>query len=354
MWQALLDCMSARNVALCIPWQGQAVPLVYWYGILASVGIFVGAFYATRHVEAEGDDPDVVWDALLWLLIPALLGARLWYVGQVALSGAGTFSLSRPLEILNPRTGGMNIFGGALGGMIAMIIYVRVKKIDGWLLADAGLMGLFLGQGIGRIGNFINVELYGQPTGSTWFGMIVPQANRIGQYANLTQYPLDTRFHPTMFYEAFWLFLSFGVLYYLFRRYQERFIHGMITGLYLIVAGVGRFIIETWRPDQPHLYLANAGQESSFLSYSRIIAAIYVLAGAIILLDRTGHLRIPFIARPQTRRQREKTYQEIVMLRRRRERARERERVRQQRRKERHEEVAEGQQPVSGPESTDT
>lgn len=325
MWQELWTCMSQRRVALCIPVGGEAVPLVYWYGVLASLGIFLGALYASKHLELEGEDPDIVWDALLWVLIPALVGARLWYVAQAAIAYPGLYSLSRPLEIINPRGGGMNIFGGAVGGLIAVIVYTRTKKIDGWVLADGALLGLLIGQGIGRIGNFINIELYGPPTNSTWFGMLIPMEYRMARFRDL---PVDTRFHPTMFYEAFWLFLSFGVLYFIFRRYQERIVHGVLSGVYLIMAGFGRFIVEFWRPDQPRL----PGTE---ISYSRIVAMLYVVLGLIIVLDRTGYLKIPLIERPQTRRERQKAYEEIVKLRRRRARAREREKVRDQRRKER-------------------
>mgnify|MGYP001477513991 CR=1 FL=1 len=238
MWQELLSCMGQRRVAVCIPSGGEAIPLIYWYGILAAVGIAVGAYVASKHVEQEGGDPDTVWDALLWLLIPALIGARLWYVVQAVLGGSTAYSLSRPLDILNPRLGGMNIFGGVIAGVIALIVYVRVKKVNGWLLSDAALLGLLVGQGIGRFGNFINIELYGPPTGSSWFGMRVPEAYRLPQFQGL---PADTLFHPTMLYEAFWLFVSFGLLLFLYRRYQAQFIRGLITGGYFVLAGVGVF-----------------------------------------------------------------------------------------------------------------
>ncbi|MBN1120026.1 MAG: prolipoprotein diacylglyceryl transferase [Anaerolineae bacterium] len=330
MWQQLLDCMGQRRVAVCIPWKGEPLELVYWYGILAALGIALGALYASKHMQSEGDDPDLVWDALLWILIPALLGARLWYVAQVAMSGSTYYSLSRPLEILNPRLGGMNIFGGAIFGMLAMIVFAIVRKVNFWLLTDGALMGLLVGQGIGRFGNLINIELYGPPTNSDWFGMIVPAAYRMAEFRDL---PAETRFHPTMLYEAFWLLLCFGVLYYLFRRYQERFIHGVLTGCYFVLAGIGRFIIEWWRPDQPGIQL----ESGAILSYSRILSMVYVVIGIIIVLDRMGYLRIPGIARPQTQKQRAKAYEELMRERDRQERARERERQREERRLQREE-----------------
>ncbi len=329
MWQEWLRCMGQRRVALCIPWGETAVPLIYWYGVLAALGIALGALYASKHIEREGDDPDTVWDALLWVLIPALVGARLWYVLTEVLSGSTMFSLSRPLDIINTRLGGMNIFGGALFGALALIIYVRSKKIHGWLLADAALMGLLLGQGIGRFGNFINIEVYGPPTGSTWFGMRVPIEYRLTEFRSL---PEDTLFHPTMLYEAFWLLLCFAVLALLFHRYQERFIPGLISGGYFILAGVGRFITEFWRPDQPTIQLPNSGLE---ISYTRIAALLYVILGILIVLDRLSYVKIPFIGRPPTYKQRLKAYEELLRERRRQERARERERMREERRKER-------------------
>jgi phosphatidylglycerol:prolipoprotein diacylglycerol transferase len=346
MWEQLTQCIAdgGGRVAFCIPWPaflgGTTLP-IYWYGILASLAIFVGAFYASKHIEAEGGDPDMVWDALLWILIPALLGARLWYVGQAVMGGSTDFAVANAsdvLKIFNSRLGGMNIFGGAFFGLVALIAYARYSKIDGWLLADATMMGLLIGQGIGRFGNFINKELYGPPTGSTWFGMTVPADRRIGPYFDMATYPPNTLFHPTMFYEAAWLFLTFGVLFFLFRRNQERFIHGMIAGVYLIAAGFGRFWVEFLRLDQPKI-------PGGLVSYSQIAALVFILLGIIVLFDRLGYIsmfaffKVFFknspVSRPQTRRQRQQAFQAVLGDRRRQLRASEREKVRAQRRKQR-------------------
>jgi len=344
MWDQLSQCIAGGEgrVAFCIPWPnfiGGPTLAIYWYGILASVGIFLGAWYASKHVEAEGGDPDMVWDALLWLLIPALVGARLWYVGQAVLAGSNDFAVTQAadlLKIFNSRLGGMNIFGGGAFGLIALVFYARSRKIDGWLLADGALMGLLIGQGIGRLGNFINKELYGPPTGSTWFGITIPADRRIGDYTDMTKYPPNTLFHPTMFYEMIWLFLCFGVIYYLFRRRQEDFIHGLIAGFYLILAGFGRFWVEFLRLDQPSL-------PGSTIHYSQILALLYIAVGIVIVLDRWGYIntyaffKVFFknspIDKPPTRRQRQQQYQAIIADRRRQERATEREKLRSARRK---------------------
>jgi|GEM_PF-638182 len=332
MWEQLVTCSAPRAVAFCIPWFGGTPLPIYWYGILASVGIFVGAFYASKHVQMEGEDPELVWDALLWVLLAGLIGARLWYVLAEVLGGSQDYTLTSWqgfLNIINPRGGGMNIFGGAIAGMIALYVYARIRKVDGWLMADAGLLGLLLGQAIGRIGNFVNEELYGPPTGSKWFGIPISAEHRLSQFAD---YPPETLFHPTMFYEMGWLLVTFGVLFYIFRRYQDRMVRGILTAAYLIMAGFGRFIIEFFRPDQPGFTPPGLGFK---ISFSTVLALIYVIVGIVVLLDRLGYMRIPWIAKPQTRKQRLQTFTDIQGTRRRQSRAAERDRIREQRRKER-------------------
>src|SRR5574341_295782 len=111
MWQALVECTTAggivgRETAFCIPWPvflGGPTLAIYWYGILASLGIFAGSWYASKHVEWEGGDPDWIWDMLLVVLIPALLGGRLWYVAQDAWFNQNAANYTTIGAILNAR-----------------------------------------------------------------------------------------------------------------------------------------------------------------------------------------------------------------------------------------------------------
>jgi len=340
MWQQLVECAADRQVAFCIPLPeaigGPAFP-IFWYGILAALGILVGATYARWHVDREGEDPDLIWDLMLWVLPMGLLGGRLWYVGQaVLIDGSTAYSFSRPFEIIWPRFGGMNIIGGALFAVIGALIFFRIRKgINTWVIADAGLMGLFIGHAIGRIGNLVNIELYGPPTGSDTFGILVPAEHRLAQFAAL---PPETRFHPTMLYEAAWLTLCFGVLVYLFWRYQEKFKPGIFTALYLTLAGFGRFFFEFYRPDQPRLdRFVTPGTFLATLSFSQFMSVLYFLVGLILLFNRLGQVRLRFIGigEPVSDREREKHLEAVGRERRRRERTREREKAREERRRSR-------------------
>ncbi|MGF1506358.1 MAG: prolipoprotein diacylglyceryl transferase [Anaerolineae bacterium] len=330
MWQEIVACSSEVRVAFCLPIRigGELFP-VYWYGIIAAIGIIVGATYAQHHLRMESEDPDIVWDALLFVLPAGLLGARLWYVAQTAL--AGTVQYSSVLDVFNPRQGGMNIFGGALLGFIALALFTRARKADGWVLADGALMGLLLGQAIGRMGNLVNRELYGPPTELPWC-IRIPAQFRLPDYATL---PPDTRIHPTMVYEAIWLVLVFGVMYYLFQRYQREIVRGIPAGVYFIAAGIGRFIVEVWRPDQPTIPNPTTGEP--LMTAGQFFALLYMLLGTIIVLERTGYIRIPFLDKPPTWKERRQAYDKIEEDRERQQRRMARERERQSRRRERRE-----------------
>ncbi|MFQ6015759.1 MAG: prolipoprotein diacylglyceryl transferase [Anaerolineae bacterium] len=218
-----------------------------WYGLLLVIGVLLGAFVASREARRRGQDPNHVWDGLLWCLIFGIVGARLYHVIS---SPAGTtiglqYYLQHPIEILAFRQGGLGIYGAVAGGVLGLYIFARRRglKVLPWL--DIAAPSLLLGQAIGRWGNFFNQELYGYPTDLPW-GIPIEQSHRLPIFADL---PASTRFHPTFLYESIWNFLAFLALIFLARRFKERWLDGDIFALYLILYPLGRFFVEMQRPD---------------------------------------------------------------------------------------------------------
>lgn len=227
----------------------QVGPLaVHWYAITMILAIVLGTFVASRYVARHGQDPNTVWDMLLWVLVPALIGARLYYVFIQSPRGPQGIEnyLSHPIEILQIWNGGIHIYGALIFGGIAVLLYMRVHKLPFSIYLDGVGLGLLLGQAIGRIGNFINQELYGPPTTLPW-GLRIDPAHRVPPYNNLGLYPESVRFQPLFLYELLWDALGFVLLLWISRRFGKRLRNGDLFLMYLIWAPLGRFFIEFMR-----------------------------------------------------------------------------------------------------------
>jgi len=264
---------------------GLEIPL-RWYGVIVMIGVVVGALIVERELRRRGENSERIWDALIWVLPIGIVGARLWYVFNAVLGGNRSY-LDNPASIIRVWEGGLHIFGGFLFGAIALLIYLRQNKLDPWLFLDAAGPAALVGQGIGRIANFINQELYGPPTTLPW-GIPISAEHRLTQYRDLGLFPVETtRFHPTFAYEMLWNFASAGLLLWLSRRYKEDLKPGTLFAGWLVLAGIGRVIIEFFRPDQPKI-------PSLGISYSSIFAALMAIAGAILLLARYKAIHLKF------------------------------------------------------------
>src|SRR5215212_8243017 len=233
-----------------------------WYGVIVMLGVIVGSLIVERELKRRGEKGDRIWDALIYVLPAGIIGARLWYVLNAILGGNRSY-LDNPASILRVWEGGLHIFGGFLFGAAALLYYLRQNKLDPWLFLDAAGPAALIGQGIGRIANFINQELYGPPTTLPW-GIPIAAEHRLPQFASL---PASTRFHPTFAYEMIWNIAAASLLLWLSLRYDKRLKPGTIFAAWLVAAGVGRFMIEFFRPDQPKI--PGVG-----LSYSSIVSAL--------------------------------------------------------------------------------
>jgi len=262
---------------------------LHWYGVIVMTAILIAGWLSARELQRRGGNPDWIWDLLPWIVVSGVIGARLWYVVNNILGG-GTLYLTDPIKILAIYEGGLHIFGAFLLGGITAAIYAIRHKFNIWMLLDSVAPYLLIGQALARPANFINQELYGPPTTLPW-GIPIAANNRIPPYNDLIQYPDTTRFHPTFAYEMIWNFAAAGLLIWLSRKFEAKMRPGVVFFGWLILAGVGRAIIETFRPDQPHF----AGIP---LSYSRLIALLMALSGIILILGRYYIIRLPFWPKP--------------------------------------------------------
>jgi phosphatidylglycerol:prolipoprotein diacylglycerol transferase len=225
----------------------------------------------------------------VWALLAGLVGARLWYVVNDILGGRSRY-LDDPLSIIRITEGGLHFFGAILFGLVAVIIFARRHQLDMWLLLDSVSPSLLIGQAIARPANFINEELYGPPTDLPW-GIPISAGHRLPPWHDLSLYPEETtRFHPTFAYEIIWNLLAAGLLLWISRRFYGKLKPGALFAGWMILAGLGRFIIEWFRPDQPRV-------PGTDISYSRIVSGLLAIGGVVMLLIRYEVIRIPILSR---------------------------------------------------------
>lgn len=220
------------------------------YGICIAAAMLAGILLAAHMAKKTGWDPNIIWDISIWLIIFAIIGARLYYV--IFFWDAYK---DNPLQIFNLRAGGLAIYGGIIACVIVVFVYCKVKKVDPFRLLDTAAYGLVLGQIIGRWGNFFNREVFGGYTDSL-LAMRLPVAmvrsrditetvaSHIAQGTNYIQV------HPTFLYEGLW---NLGLLILMLLWTGHKKFEGEITLLYFFGYGIGRAWIEYIRTDQLYI-----------------------------------------------------------------------------------------------------
>lgn len=272
----MLDALKTDPIAFTIP-IGNGFS-VYWYGIIITLGIALGAMWGGREIERRGQSSDEFFNGLLIAVFSGYFFARLTYV-LLDVLGGNSARYSNVIDVINIRAGGVNILGGFIGAALVIWLYASWKRMNLWHYADVAGMVILVAQAIGRWGNFINQELYGPPTELPWGITIDPQF-RLAEFAAL---PSETRFHPTFLYESLLLMLGFFVLLYLNKQYRGQWREGTIFGLFLIWWGVQRFIIEFFRPDQTTI-------GESAITYSMLLALAIAAVGVYITMLRIGRI----------------------------------------------------------------
>jgi phosphatidylglycerol:prolipoprotein diacylglycerol transferase len=217
---------------------------VHFYALILLAGVLAGTWLTVRRAEKRGYTADDVLDALGWVVIPGLIGARLYHVlTPTPASGITTaYYLQHPLEILAVWNGGLGIYGAIIGGALGLIAYTRYKHYPLLVWLDLTVPGVFVGQIIGRWGNFVNQELYGAPTTLPW-AIPIPPDKRLPGYE---QY---STFHPLFLYESLWNLVWLAIILWIERRFGDRLRRGDLVLMYFICYGITRFTLDFVRLD---------------------------------------------------------------------------------------------------------
>lgn len=252
---------------------------IAFYGIIIGCGMILGLLLAQWDAKRRGQDPDLYLDFALYAIILSVIGARIYYVAfQWGYYG------QHPAEILNIRGGGLAIYGGIIAAVLTAIVYTRIKKISFLQLADTGVLGLILGQAIGRWGNFFNAEAFGGYTDSLLAmrlkeSIVNPSmiSAEVEAHRILDNGVAYIQVHPTFFYESVWNLCALLFLIW-FGKHRQKWT-GEIFFLYLLLYGTGRFFIEGLRTDQ----LLIPGTQ---LAVSQCLSGVLVVVSCIVLIRR--------------------------------------------------------------------
>lgn len=238
---------------------------IRWYGLLIAIAVLIGVSLSQYLAKRRHINPELLGDLAIWLVIGAIPAARLYYV---------LFEWSEyaqhPERIIAIWQGGIAIHGAIIGGLLATLIFARLKKISFWQLTDLVAPSLILGQAIGRWGNFFNSEAFGSPTNLPWKLYIPPQM-RPPEFANFAY------FHPTFLYESLWNLAVFGLLLTLFFRDlqgKQRLKAGSLFLVYLVTYSLGRVWIEGLRTDSLMLGPLRMAQVVSLVAMSIGLAGL--------------------------------------------------------------------------------
>lgn len=250
------------------------------YALCIIAGIIVAMAVSLRRYSARGGNPETVWDAALVVIPAGIIGGRLYHVitDHQKYFGEG----KNPWQAFNITAGGLGIIGAVTLGALAVWVMMRRKGLPMAPFADAVAPSVILAQGIGRLGNYFNQELYGAETDVPWALDIYYRVNEAGQYAPLTGRSTGeviASVHPTFLYELIWNVAVFFVLIWADRRF--RLGHGRVFWLYVAGYTLGRFFIEFMRRDEANLILG--------LRVNTWVSAIlFITAVVIFLMMRKG------------------------------------------------------------------
>ncbi len=239
---------------------------IRWYGIIIALGFLAAVFYCCKKAPRYGIRQDDIIDMLLYAVPFCIIGARLYYVifylDRYRRSD-GSLDFAAMLRIWD---GGVAIYGAVIVAIVVVALFCKKRKISFFAFADLGCQGLFIGQMVGRWGNFVNVECYGGPTGLPWRMGIYDTVEGVYQYMEV---------HPTFLYESLWNLVGLLLLALVLEKHRK--FDGQLFFTYMGWYGLGRAWIEGLRTDS--LYFFSTG-----LRVSQVLAILFFAASVVILI----------------------------------------------------------------------
>ncbi len=258
---------------------------VRWYGAIIAFGFLLAVLLGGRIAHLWKINLDKMIDILLFGTVGGIVGARAYYVAF-----EWDYYSQHLSEIYKIWEGGLAIYGGIIGGILAAFVVCKVEKINFYNLLDMGGISLLVGQGIGRWGNYANQEAFGSFTYKN-FGMMsdtvasyISKPEVAVQYGlenvpDIPQYIADNNLyvHPTFFYESVWCILGVLVLYIVMKKYRK--FSGEMFLIYGLWYGLERAIVEGLRSDS--LYIGNTG-----LRVSQVLSIVIVAVCGVLLVAK--------------------------------------------------------------------
>ena len=236
---------------------------IYWYSIFIFVALLVACTVIYKEAKKRGIDEDTLINMTFGTVIFGIIGARLYYV----LFNLPYYS-KNIVEIFEIWNGGLAIHGGIIFGLLSIIVFCKKRKINVMRMLDIIVVGLIIGQAIGRWGNFFNSEAYGAIT-----TLEKLQSQGIPQFIIDGMYILGEYRQPTFFYES--VGCIFGFLAMLIIRCGKYLKRGNLTAFYLVWYGVLRFLVEGLRTDSLML---------GPIKMAQAVSLLFVLTGIIIFI----------------------------------------------------------------------
>ena len=249
---------------------------IAYYGLILGSGVLFGLIMATIIAKKNGENPEIYLDLAIYGTIFGIICARTYYVAF-----SWDYYKNNLLEIFNLRGGGIAMYGSAIGAVLTVVVYSRIKKLNFGQLCDTASCGLITGQIVGRWGNFVNCEAFGGYTEN----LLAMRLNVEKVHSYMISQELADKMitvdgvnyiqvHPTFLYESLW---NLGILIIMLLFTKHKKWNGEVFCLYLIGYGIGRFWIEGLRTDQ--LQIGDTG-----IAISQVVALVTAAVGALLII----------------------------------------------------------------------